>query len=414
MNRSLSLLWQQRATAFRKETIPYIRYMGQSGFPGFVSLLFIVGMIGYSHLLRNMPPSFPIISVGVIVLTPMICWSPFRTWLHPADTVFLMPREKEIGDYLANSWRYNGIPGVIALWALLMLYVPLYVKAVDEPLAWPMLAVVVTVMKGLNAFGAWRERQMAWPGARRGIRLVRWAAAGLMLAAFLAAPLWNAAAFALLLVITCVVVIRLPQRHSVPWERLITEEERTRRRYYRFFSAFIDVPVLPSRIARRGYLSWIANRIRYAHKNTYRYLFAFTLLRTELGGIIMRLTMLGALIVYLTSVGLLLSGWGAVAVHILFVLIIAVQSSSLHQVHRHSVWRHIYPLPEQRHDGSLVRVVVTASAICGGIIWLPLALTSGSPDQYAPALTALIVYLGYVFWMLPARLRRKLTSGLED
>ncbi len=85
MRQSLKELWQQRRAAFRKEITPYLQDIFRSGFPGFLLLLIIMGMLGYGTLLRDLPADFPYVLVGIIFLTPMACYSPLRTWLHPAD-----------------------------------------------------------------------------------------------------------------------------------------------------------------------------------------------------------------------------------------------------------------------------------------------------------------------------------------
>ncbi|XEC93432.1 ABC transporter permease [Paenibacillus tarimensis] len=414
MRRPLGKVWEERARAFRKETMPYIQYMAQSGFPGFAMLLLILSMIGYGMLLRDVPPSFPVIAAGTVALTPFISWSPLRTWLQQADTVFLMPREQEMHEYLNRSRRYHFIPGLLAMAAVFALYWPLYIRAADQPKHWLLLVLVLLSMKALNRAGAWEERRVAWSGARRAVRLIRWCASAMMLAAFLGSSLWLAAVFAVMLIALYAAVVRLPARHRFPWERLITEEERTRRRYYRFFSSFIDVPVLPPRIARRSYLSWVAGRVRYRHENTYLLLFVHTLVRTELGGILLRLTLIGGTAVYLASEAILLSGWGAVAIYLLFVFILCVQSGALRQAHRYSVWKHIYPLPDRRHNDSIVRITVAAGTVCGTLLWLPLAWPLMCSGHAVPALAALAMAVVYIRFGLPRRLHRQLKSEAED
>lgn len=416
MRQSLDALWQQRARAFRLEIFPYLRFMVQSGFPGFVVLMIILFMIGYGTLLREPPAGFPILLVGVLLLTPLVSWSPMRTWLHPADVVFLMPREQEMPGYLRRSWLYNGSFTVLLMLGGLLLFWPLYNRMVDHDYALPVIALVLIIVKLFNMHHAWRERRLAWPGARWVSRFVRWLLHAMMIAVLLDIDVSMGIALLIITVtsLAYLLLLRMPKQHALPWERLIEEEQATRRRYYRFLGAFIDVPVLPQRAHRRGYLAWLANRVPYRESNTYRYLFSQTMIRAEMGGILVRLTLLGGLVGYLTGAGALLEGWGAAAVYLLFVFIISVQARSVTMVHRYSVWRHIYPLPEKHHQASVVSVVKATTALCAILMWLPLTGGLIVHGFYAPAASAIALAALYVLILLPNRMRRRLASADDE
>jgi ABC-2 type transport system permease protein len=387
--------------------------MGQSGFPGFLVLALIVGFIGYGYFLRRVPDNFPVIGVGVAALVPFISWSPLRTWLVQADTVFLMPREGEMTPYMRRSFRNSFVPGLLLAWFVLAVYLPLYNKG-DGQTEWLLLAVVLAVLAGFNRCGAWRERQLVWPAARLGCCLLRWSFTALSIAALLEYPLWKAVVFMLLLGAVYTVALRFPQRHRFPWERLIAEEARTRRGYYRFFSAFIDVPVMTSRVVKRSYLFWLTARIPLRKTNTFIYLYTVSLVRTELGGILMRLTAFGMLAAFLAGEADLLSGWGAVAVAFFFTVIIGTQLGSLSRVHTHSVWRHVYPLPDSRHAGSVIAVVRAAHTVSALLVWLPAAVTLCLGGAYIAAGTLLALNLWYTLQLRPGRMKRTLAKDLED
>ncbi|WP_308635593.1 ABC transporter permease [Paenibacillus silvisoli] len=414
MDRSVDSLWQTGSSDFwRRSAAPYFRYIAQSGLPGVVVMLLIAGMAGYGTLLRNMPAHFPITLVGVVALTPVICWSPLRTWLRDADIVFLVPREAEMPAYLRRSLRYNGMACAAAVLLMCAIYIPLYMAAHGETSA-VLIACAALLLKALQIGAAWRERQLVRAGTRRGIRLLRWAATAVGIAALLHTELWKAAIYlAVVAVLFALLYMRMP-RYPIPWLLLIEEERRTRRRYTVFFGAFTDVPTEAAPVKPRRYLSWIASRIRYRSEHAFMYLYAFTLIRTELGGILMRLTGLGIFTGFLSAYSGLWSGWGAAAVCLLFVWLCGIQLTALAQAHRHTVWRHVYPLPEQSRHAAVLRVDRAASLVSAVLIWLPQGLLLPPQGYVAQAAASLVLALLYVLAVRPGRVKRKLAGDPDD
>lgn len=408
----LEALWRERAKAFRKETIPYLRYMGQSGFPTFLSLLFIASAISYFQLIRNMPPNFPIVWVGLAALTPVLAWSPMRTYLAPADVVYLMPRESDMGSYLSRSMRSSFMKAFLLTAVVFLIYLPIYRQGDSEMSPW-LLAIGAIALKVANTAGAWQERRMASDGARLLCRLLRWALTGAALAAWLTVLWWQAAGFTLLCGLLVIICVKLPMKFRINWDRLIAEEAAVRRHYYVFFGLFIDVPVMSPSVTRRPYLAWMLPRISFAHRNTFVYLYSAALFRSEIGGILVRIVLLGGLICYMAADYASWSGWGAAIAYGLTSVIYGVQLSGLRSVHRHSVWKHVYPLPDAQQHEQLMRV--DRSALWCGLLllWLPAALPLLAAGIYQPPALMLIAALGYTLTR-PARLRKKLKAEADE
>lgn len=411
-DRKLETIWKRRSQAFRDETLPYIRYMGQSGFPAFLSLIFISAAIGYISLIHHLPKNFPIAAAGVVSLVLVLCWSPLRTWLAAGDTVFMMPREAEMGGYLRLSFRYTTIGCALLCAVVLLLYLPIYNQGSAISGGW-LLAFVVAALKAGNVWGAWRERQMAWPSMRRLTRILRWAATALVLAVWLTCLIWQALAFTILVSLLLAFVYRFPSRHRLPWERLIAEEARTRKRYYVFFGMFIDVPTLSSTIANRRYVSWLLRLIPYSNANTFVYLYAASLIRTEVGGIVIRLLLLGGLIVYWFADAVSLSGWGSVIVFAIFMGLLAVQLGGLRHVHRYSVWKHVYPLPEKQRLEQYVKVDRIAMLVCAALLWLFAAVPLAVSGVFVPSVVSAAAVLLYIA-VRPSHLKKKLVADAEE
>ncbi|SFJ02865.1 ABC-2 type transport system permease protein [Paenibacillus sp. UNC496MF] len=413
MDRSVEALWRRRAGAFWRESIPYFRDMTQSGLPGVVIMLLLAGLAGYALLLRNMPANFPFTLVGVIVLTPVLCWSPLRTWLREADIVFLVPREAEMRAYLRRSFRYNGLACFAAVLLVCAVYMPLYLAG---PATTPALVIglFALLLKLMNSGAAWRERQLAGLAARRTIRVLRWAATAVAAGALLQTELWKTAVYLVVVGGLFALLYSRLSRYPVPWLALIAEEQTTRRRYMAFFSAFADVPTESAAVRSRRYASWLTRFVPYGKSRAFTYLYAHTLVRTELGGIILRLTGLGMVSGMLSAYAGLWQGWGSAAVCLLFVWLSGIQLGSLAQSHKHSVWRLVYPLPDRTRHDAVLRVDRVASLICAVLIWLPHGILLPGRDGLAPALAALAVALVYVLALRPRRIRKLLTFDPDD
>lgn len=406
-------LWKKRAEAFRKEIKPYFGYVIQSGFPGFSVLMLILASIGYGRFIRDIPPDFPVTAAGAILLTPLVCRSPLRTWLRPGDTVFLLRLEGAMPFHIRRSILRGLLPGTALALAALAIYWPLHRSAAAGAGTGWTLIVMTAALFAANSTASWQERRMAWSGARRLLRLLRWLLTAAAVYFFLGAATWKALLFSLAAAALLAAAYRLPRKLSFPWERLIEEEERTRSRYYRFLGLFADVPQLPSRIYKRPYAAWIARAVPLSGSNAYRYWYALILLRTELGGMLLRLLLLGLPAVYWLADAAWLSGWGAAAAQLFVLGTAGLQLSALGHWHRHSVWRHIYPLPGAARTRSLLAVDRAAMALLAFPLLLAGAiplLRAGYPEAAAGGALLTAVYL---FVLRPSRLRRKLAKAEE-
>jgi len=408
----MTALWSGRAKRFRKEIMPYLRYMGQSGFPAFLSLFVITGAIGYFKLIQELPSQFPIAGVGVAVLTLSICWSPLRTWLASADKVFLMPREGEMKLYLQHSLRYTTLGCGLLIAFVLLLYLPIYRQGAMLIDGFFIIASAALLKLG-NVWGAWQERRMAWPGMRMLLRLLRWSLTAVLLYAWLTCVLWQAAAFTLLVALLFLMLYRVPDKHHFPWERLIEEEERTRKRYYVFFGMFIDVPSQSSKVARRSYLNSLLSAVPYSNRNTFVYLYTASLLRTEIGGIVIRVMLLGSLVCWMVADSGVWSGWGAAIAYGLFVIVLAVQLGALRHTHRYSVWQHVYPLPQSHRIEQYLKVDRAAFLISAGVMWLVSSLPLLKIGLAAPLITMIAAVLLYTL-IRPGRLRKKIVKEADE
>ncbi|WP_219640805.1 ABC transporter permease [Cohnella sp. CFH 77786] len=301
--RFLLSLKRTRAAAFRSEVFPYFRYVAQSGFGLLVSAALFTLIIGYANLLRDVPPDLPAGLAGAAAIALAAIGSPMRTYIQPADPVFLLPMENSVyRDYVRPALAASMRAGAIRTLAVFAVFVPLYIRApMTEEAAsgrplW-LLGITFAAMGAWNAYGGWRERQAAWAVPRGWLRSARYAATLLSVWGLLNGsplPAWGLAIGLLTLV---GLAWRWPRRQQVPWERLIKEEETTRRRWYRFLGWFVDVPSQESKPTRRRWAAWLPDRLPLDRGRAWLYVYGKTFIRGETFGAFVRWYTVMALVI---------------------------------------------------------------------------------------------------------------------
>ena len=96
----------------------------------------------------------------------------------------------------------------------------------------------------------------------------------------------------LLLIFVWLAAVHFVSKYVIGWDYLITKENQQQARLYAFFSWFVDVPQMGTRIARRSWISGLTRFIPFRQDAAYLYLYMKTLLRTELFAIVLRLTLI--------------------------------------------------------------------------------------------------------------------------
>ena len=108
------LLRRQR---HQKKMMKYMRYVLNDHFV--LVCLFLVGGLAfyYSNLLKQLPTDFPwSLPIVGIIWWFILPFGKLATLVEPADMTFLLPKEKEMGNYLSRGLRHSiAFPFVIEL-----------------------------------------------------------------------------------------------------------------------------------------------------------------------------------------------------------------------------------------------------------------------------------------------------------
>lgn len=403
-------LWSKRVGAFWREAAPYFSYVARGGFVGFLFLLVIVGGFGYRIFLQQVPSDFPFLAVAVVLLTPHLAMGRVRTFLQQADIVYWLPFEARMTPYFRLSALYSFIPQWLRASAVVIVLWPLYAKLYGgsggvQAGAFLLVWGAVTLLKALNLYGDWQQNRMVWIQHRVAYGLIRFAATAVSVLALFWNPTWKSLVFIGLACLAFSLALRLPPRLNVAWERLMVYEERSRSRYYRFFSWFADVPQLPANVKRRTWLVALIPKLKFRQDRAYLFLYIKTLIRTELLSMVLRLTLIGAIAVVVFD-----TGWMQGIVYVLFLYFTGIQLSALEREHRYMFWMQLYPIPETLRRRSILRVTYAAHLTVAIMMFVPLALTAASPVVWLLSLLAgaLFTYGFHHVW-----LRRKWSKMSE-
>lgn len=402
----LKELYLTRRARFREGMVRYAGYIIQSG----VALVFLFIMIAfsawYTSFLRDVPQGLPIRWIMLGLLLPAIAHSGFRTYLQRPDTIFMLPQGHRMSGYFRTAWVSGNVWKMLRLLFVLITLWPLYIRADETPKALLATALLVAALKLLSSYGCWKELGMLSIRTAEGYRLLRWAVAGLALAAWLWQPGWRGLIFIVLLAAAYMAALAVPPRHKVPWERLIETEETQLNRSLMVLGWFVDVPGRPQRVhARRLFARW-GGGIRWEPASAYRFLLSKTFIRGDLFSILLRLLALGLLLVWWNRDSL-----GGSAVYLFFVFLFGIQLSALFKAHSESFWLTVYPLPEGSRQRNAVSFIFRIQLSMAVLLWLPFATTAAR----APLAAAGTLAVGALFAvLLRQRLARKGAAGDED
>lgn len=388
----LKELRRKRRGQFMGNMLPYVGYIIQSGVAMVFLLVLIVFSAWYTSLLQNVPDGIPIRWIMLALLLPATVHSSFRTYLQSPDTVFLLPQGHRMKEYFAPSWVSGNVWKIVRLLFVLITLWPLYIRTEESPKQLLATIVVLVGVKILSSFGAWREVSILSRPAATAFSVLRWAVGGLIIAAWLWQPAVRGLIFMVLLGAAYAVALSVPARHAVPWERLIALEKNQGARALMILGWFVDVPGREQRVYPRRYLSKWGARLPWRRDTAYRFLLTKSFARSDIFGIIMRISILA----------LLLNWWNrdsyvGTAIYLVFLFIIGIQLSALRKLHSESFWLMVYPLPDNSKGRNTTQFVFRVHLIIAALLGLPFLASIG--ERALPSIGTFVagVLVTYLF-----------------
>lgn len=345
-------LWNDRLYQEARKMRRYLRYMLND------HLLFILligiglGAVAYHHWVQTLPPHFPYPIVAALVFSFVLTFGSLRTLLQEADIVFLLPAETKLRPYIQRAFLLNFLLQAYGLLLVWLAIVPLHRKF-SAVSVW-LLFFVLLVLKGWNLFISWKGNYFIEPLTHRLSAISRFG----LNAAFVYFLLSDASAFFLLALCALIAgitfyIVRATKRKGWKWERIIEQEAKAARTFYRIANLFTDVPQWKEEAKRRRWLDFLVLMIPYQQKNTFLYLYVRTFIRSGgYLGLYIRLIAIGLLLLYIVP-----SAYGKIAVSLFFLYITGFQLFALIDHHRTNLWIQLYPFPDDMRKQAVCRLL---------------------------------------------------------
>lgn len=337
-------LWRKRLAQYFKEISRYLRYMLNDHL--LIALLFLGGggAYYYNFWLQDVPKDFPYAIVIALVLGTILTSSRIQTLLKEPDLVFLLPVEKQLTPYFQKAFWYSFFSQIYPLLIVFAVAAPLYLAVTEKTMS-SLVAIFVIVLlsKAWNLMMSWFTQYYMEKSTYYIDMMIR-----LILNVVLVYLLFSRAS---ILFIGSIVVIMIGlllyfqknvEKKGLKWQTLIELESKRMLTFYRIANLFTDVPKLQERVKKRQWLNWVTGFISYNKKNTFRYLYTRTFLRTsDYLGMYVRLTLIGGLILYFVPFQ-----YGKAFAMILFLYLTGYQIITLWRHHSLKIWVQLYPVSE--------------------------------------------------------------------
>ncbi|KXH79289.1 ABC transporter permease [Sporosarcina sp. HYO08] len=296
--KNLRDIWGVRFVHYMNEFQRYMKYV----FTGHLAivLVFTIGAGGYaySEWLKEVPEHFPAALLTAIVIAAALCYSPPVTLLKQADSVYFLPLEQQLGEYMKRALRWSFFSQLPLPFILLIVALPLLsATGTGSNSSYLGIAVFIVVLKMIFVQSEFNARYVL-EGRKVWLdRTVRFLLASILI--------WIGLHGSPLILPIIAVMIGLYAQYwkkrtaekPFPYDHFIALEQNRMMRFYRFANYFTDVPHVKGSVSRRRWLKFLMTQPKFGNNNaTHAYLVRRTFLRTDdIFWLWLRLTILSVL-----------------------------------------------------------------------------------------------------------------------
>ncbi|MDR0921405.1 MAG: ABC transporter permease [Lactobacillales bacterium] len=363
--------YKKRSSKHLTRMMKYMRYVFNDHFV--LVCLFLLGGVGfyYSQLVKTLPENFFWGKVAaLLVFIGMIQVGKLATLSENADMVFLLPKEKQMLDYLKGAFYHSLLLPFVACFLIAGFLMPLIVVSTGNSFtSFFAYVLLLFIFKWIDL-----ELKLQRIYQNNEAFVKKYFTINLVVAFILfALSLWVTPFVVVLGAIWWMVLGRVLNhrlnQEPLDWEKMVATERARMHRIYQFIALFTDVPEITSSVKRRKWLDGLLKKIQTTSKNTYFYLFSRGFLRgTEYSGLVIRLVVVGGLVLFFLK-----ENWIAAGVALLFTYLIGFQLIPMYTQFDYMVMTRLYPVQSGNKRASvqkLVGMILIVVAIIFGIITL--------------------------------------------
>ena len=319
-----------------------IRMVASSGgTPLFLGILFIALYFAYEQFLIWLPPDFPIELLLTLPYALLLTSSRIRTWIQPADSVFLLPLETRMKPYFRASLIYSTAIHLIHLAIFTLLLYPVFLAVWKSHGFFFISYVFFAVIQVANIFAEWWQMRLTVLLPVQQVRLVtgiRFLFNGGAAYAFLHQQGIWASVLLIGLLLSAIAVYRKAPACPYPWRLMQKSEANTLARYHSLAGLFVDMPRLKTPVKKRAWL--IRFLPRWSRQQASSYLYWRTFIRkSELFSIQIRL-----LIWAMILIGIFPNRWVSAGVCVACAWMFIKQLPQLADPKQYPGIRRLYPL----------------------------------------------------------------------
>jgi ABC-2 type transport system permease protein len=372
--RSIKEIWKRRVTEYNAELRKYLRYMFND------HLLFVLifalggGAFTYNQWVDTLDSSFPAAVIMAVLLGMILSWSPVYTFLREADTVFLLPLEGRMKNFFQKGIWVSFISQSYILLLVLAAMMPMYVKVTGRGFqSFFLILAVLLLLKIWNLYVRWYTLKNQERETHMVDYIIRFALNTVFLYLLLdEADIWLIAAAGIILLGYLFYFRASVKEKSLKWDVLISLEEQRMLLFYRLANMFTDVPKLKGKVHRRKWLDVLMNMVKYDQKQTFKFLYMRSLIRTsEYFGLYIRLSLIAMVILFVND-----SIWLNLAIGLLFMYLTGFQLIPMFKRFDYKIWVSLYPVASAIRKQSFQHVVLW-SLIFQAVVFSLTLLVSG-------------------------------------
>ncbi|WP_277630214.1 ABC transporter permease [Atopococcus tabaci] len=398
--------WKKRERTHQKKLFKYLKYVFNDHFVLLLLLILGAGGYGYSEYVKTLSPEavFPRIVIWLLLFAALFVGR-FATLLQPADMVFLLPLETEMGRVMQKLKRRSFILPASLLLLGSAAAMPLLVALGEAEFShWLVVAGTLWILKDSEL--DWQAASLKIASKRRKNQCAVGIYGLFLLVLFLMVfvSVWTGLPVALAGNVGLRYFYKkVHQSNRLQWEEAIQTEKARLQRIYRFINLFTDIPALTDRPKRRKWADAFIQRIPTQKNSPYLYLYLRGFVRgSSYSGLFFQLTGIGAVLIWLvdwTEIG--------IAIGVIGLYLIGFQLIPLYYHFDESLLLRLYPLVASGKIAAVQKVLLLLLLITSGLFWAAGWISLGFMNSLYLLLAFSVFSCLFVGLYVPYRLKKK-------